>query len=506
MHHDIWPFLSVLDEHIIPILNHFQQSYRVYPTTAPLHAGEIGRSILDSRRELEKGGEPVVGGERDEPNVVIVVGGDGTAHELIEGVAIDQQAENEDQGWGRWELIVLPFGTANALYYSLFPPGDPLPDTSILSSLPYRPSPEVTAQILPLVSFLKRSPSPLPLPITLTTLLPALSQPRDMPPETSRNIKPIPTHVVLSTSLHAAILESSEKLREVHPGNERFRIAAQESMGIFFDARAKLFGSSARVEGGRRVKLGVEQWDPRVGSWVKPFTEHRALADEDGKGESGIELQGPFAYFTSTATVSRFEPAFVISPLTSLRPSSFSGQSQQDGDGGGGGDGEGPRENKNEYIYIIVLRPLRDPYVLSVSSTSSRNDQCERPDRADQGQRWAKRAHEVLGKAYHNGAHIDLTYPLYAMEKKGISGEGEEEEGWEAGVKGQGEPVVELYRCTAFSWEPTAITQPDRTNEEGSERARLVCADGAIHRIAKGGKAEVGLMVPSEKGGVYVWA
>lgn len=113
MHHDIWPFLSVLNEHIIPILNHFQQSYRVYPTTAPLHAGEIGRSILDSRRELEKGGGPVVGGERDEPNVVIVVGGDGTAHELIEGVAIDQQAENEDQGWGRWELIVLPFGTVS---------------------------------------------------------------------------------------------------------------------------------------------------------------------------------------------------------------------------------------------------------------------------------------------------------------------------------------------------------------------------------------------------------
>ncbi|KIR35355.1 hypothetical protein L804_02409 [Cryptococcus deuterogattii 2001/935-1] len=453
---------------------------------------------MDSRPRQFAEGE-----EKDEPIVVIVIGGDGTTHELIEGVTVDHQAGNEEQGWGRWELIVLPFGTANALYYSLFPPADPLPDTSILSSLPYRPSPEVTAQILPLISFLTRSSSPLPLPITLTTLLPPPSPRHGELPETSRNIKPIPTHVVLSTSLHAAILESSEKLRETHPGNERFRIAAQESMAIFFDATARLFASDSKVGGGRRVELGVKQWDPRVGSWVNPFTEHRVIVDEDGKGKSGIELQGPFAYFTSTATVSRFEPAFVISPLTSLRPSPSSEQRHQNS------DRDASKENKNEYIYIIILRPLRDPYVLSASSAISQSEQPGRPGIADRGERWAKRAQEVLGKAYHDGAHIDLTYPLYAMEKEGnASGEGEEEgeESWEAEVKGRGEPVVELYRCAAFSWEPIATTQTNRTNGEGNERARLVCADGALHWIPEGGKAEVGLMVPSGKGGFYVWA
>lgn len=417
---------------------------------------------------------------------------------------------------GFW-VITLPYGSqaefnilhtsityqANALYYSLFPPADPLPDTSILSSLPYRPSPEVTAQILPLISFLTRSSSPLPLPITLTTLLPPPSPRHGELPETSRNIKPIPTHVVLSTSLHAAILESSEKLRETHPGNERFRIAAQESMAIFFDATARLFASDSKVGGGRRVELGVKQWDPRVGSWVNPFTEHRVIVDEDGKGKSGIELQGPFAYFTSTATVSRFEPAFVISPLTSLRPSPSSEQRHQNS------DRDASKENKNEYIYIIILRPLRDPYVLSASSAISQSEQPGRPGIAGRGERWAKRAQEVLGKAYHDGAHIDLTYPFYAMEKEGnASGEGEEEgeESWEAEVKGRGEPVVELYRCAAFSWEPIATTQTNRTNGEGNERARLVCADGALHWIPEGGKAEVGLMVPSGKGGFYVWA
>ncbi|KIR40232.1 hypothetical protein I307_05922 [Cryptococcus deuterogattii 99/473] len=453
---------------------------------------------MDSRPRQFAEGE-----EKDEPIVVIVIGGDGTTHELIEGVTVDYQAGNEEQGWGRWELIVLPFGTANALYYSLFPPADPLPDTSILSSLPYRPSPEVTAQILPLISFLTRSSSPLPLPITLTTLLPPPSPRHGELPETSRNIKPIPTHVVLSTSLHAAILESSEKLRETHPGNERFRIAAQESMAIFFDATARLFASDSKVGGGRRVELGVKQWDPRVGSWVNPFTEHRVIVDEDGKGKSGIELQGPFAYFTSTATVSRFEPAFVISPLTSLRPSPSSEQRHQNS------DRDASKENKNEYIYIIILRPLRDPYVLSASSAISQSEQPGRPGIAGRGERWAKRAQEVLGKAYHDGAHIDVTYPFYAMEKEGnASGEGEEEgeESWEAEVKGRGEPVVELYRCAAFSWEPIATTQTNRTNGEGNERARLVCADGALHWIPEGGKAEVGLMVPSGKGGFYVWA
>lgn len=475
---------------------------------------------MDSRPRQFADGE-----EKDEPIVVIVIGGDGTTHELIEGVTVDHQGGNEEQGWGRWELIVLPFGTvgfgslhchtearlnltyrityqANALYYSLFPPADPLPDTSILSSLPDRPSPEVTAQILPLVSFLTRSTSPFPLPITLTTLLPPPSPRHGELPETSRNIKPIPTHVVLSTSLHAAILESSEKLRETHPGNERFRIAAQESMSIFFDAKARLFASDSKFAGGRRMELGVEQWDPRVGSWLEAFTEHRVIVDEDGKGKKGIELQGPFAYFTSTATVSRFEPAFVISPLTSLRPSPPSEQRQQDG------DRDASKENKNEYIYIIVLRPLRDPYVLSTSSPTSLSEKPRRSGRAGRGERWAKRAQEVLGKAYHDGAHIDLTYPLYAMEKEGnVSGEGEEEEkSWEAEAKGRGEPVVELYRCAAFSWEPIATTQTNWTNGEGNDRARLVCADGALHWIPEEGKAEVELMVPSEKGGFYVWA
>lgn len=61
---------------------------------------------MDSRPRQFAEGE-----EKDEPIVVIVIGGDGTTHELIEGVTVDYQAGNEEQGWGRWELIVLPFGT-----------------------------------------------------------------------------------------------------------------------------------------------------------------------------------------------------------------------------------------------------------------------------------------------------------------------------------------------------------------------------------------------------------
>lgn len=61
---------------------------------------------MDSRPRKFAEGE-----EKDEPIVVIAIGGDGTTHELIEGVTVGHQAGKEEHGWGRWELIVLPFGT-----------------------------------------------------------------------------------------------------------------------------------------------------------------------------------------------------------------------------------------------------------------------------------------------------------------------------------------------------------------------------------------------------------
>jgi diacylglycerol kinase family enzyme len=47
-------------------------------------------------------------GERTK-NSVVVAGGDGTAHELIEGILEGVREKGTDIG--RWELIILPLGT-----------------------------------------------------------------------------------------------------------------------------------------------------------------------------------------------------------------------------------------------------------------------------------------------------------------------------------------------------------------------------------------------------------
>jgi hypothetical protein len=42
---------------------------------------------------------------------------------------------------------------------------------------------------------------------------------------------------------------------------------------------------------------------------------------------------------------------------------------------------------------------------------------------------------------------------------------------------------------------------------EEDEASHLVCADGSLYHIPKGGKADVGIMKPSESDhGFYVWA
>ena len=78
---------------------------------------------------------------------------------------------------------------------------------------------------------------------------------------------------------------------------------------------------------------------------------------------------------------------------------------------------------------LIILRPLRDPRVRA-ELTLARQEEV-----------WKLRAREVLGQAYNNGVHVDLTY---------MKGEGVDTE-----VRGSGEVVVEYFRCAGFEWTPT---------------------------------------------------
>jgi hypothetical protein len=167
-------------------------------------------------------------------------------------------------------IVCRPLGTANALYYSLFPPESPstpsdAPKAPFYSFLSYLLSRPASRQPLSLAHTSIRSP--------------------DHPPKSTI------TSVVTSFALHAAILHDSEKLRATVPGIERFKIAAHQNGNKRWNGLLTLTGP-------------VSLYSPTTHTFISiPEDERRTL-------------EGPFAYIASTL-VSRFESKFIIAPLRS---------------------------------------------------------------------------------------------------------------------------------------------------------------------------------------------
>lgn len=209
------------------------------------------------------------------------------------------------------------------------------------------PDPDVRKSLSSLLSAMEPGVTPRPLPITITTFVDSRGE---ITPE-----GPISSHIVTSTSLHAALLQTSEELRAEYPGLERFKVAAERNLGVFFQADLKLLPAQGST---------IKQYDPKTQSFVEPFTP-----DSDGV------LKGPFTYLLSTTVCERLEPTFVINPTIRTIPT----------------------EQEGTTMDVIVLRPLRDPDV-------------QRAPADEQHEKWKKRAMEVIGHAYKGGTHVDLTY------------------------------------------------------------------------------------------------
>lgn len=128
--------------------------------------------------------------ERDDSETAILLGGDGTVHDHL------------NRSDARAQLVVVPCGTANALYASLFPAA-----TTILSS------------------FLAALRGDNPRPLSLARV-------------NGRTV----ASVIVSSCLHASILHDSEALRVSHPGIERFKLAAAQNMTRRYSGHLRLRG------------------------------------------------------------------------------------------------------------------------------------------------------------------------------------------------------------------------------------------------------------------------
>ncbi|KZT28636.1 hypothetical protein NEOLEDRAFT_1154512 [Neolentinus lepideus HHB14362 ss-1] len=355
-------------DHVLPLLDKHNKSPALFaPTEHPGHAAELVASFLSAHPDSER--------------VTVIVGsGDGTVHEIVNGVASLSSGKRDI------ELVLVPLGTANALYASLFPP----------SSSPQDPT---SYRLLALHSFLASS----------SPRLLALA-------ETSLASTTIYSAVVTSTALHASILHDSEALRKDMPGIERFKVAAHQNITRWYNASVVL--RPPKPDG------SVQVYDPATKSLI-PY-------GKDAK------LQGPFAYFLSTVNVDRLEPLFRITPLFSSIPPPPSTPS----------------------LDIAILRPLRDPAVSSAAQ--------------DDREIFAQKAGRVLGEAYNNGAHVNLRY---AEDRQPVT-------------DGDGEAVVEYFRCGGFEWIP----------DESDDRAHLLCADGAIFNIPPSGRTTCSAVASTRNG------
>ncbi|TFK36867.1 hypothetical protein BDQ12DRAFT_228430 [Crucibulum laeve] len=279
---------ALFEAHVLPLLEkHGKGVYKLVETTVDAHAGIALAQFLESTAT-----------SKDQVNVILG-SGDGTLHDIVNYLpSIQLTGDRAGKPFPRIHFSLVPCGTANALYSSLFPP----PSSDV----------DIAYRLQSVTSFLESKPA-IPLSVAITNL--------SSPPFARKRPQTAVSSVVTSTALHASILHDSEALRKEIPSMERFKVAARNNSTKWYTSSVKLLPAPS---------IGVvEIYDPTT----KTFIPHAESVLDDPI----VDVEGPFAYFLSTVNVDRLEPQFRITPLSRTIP---------------------PSEATCD---IIILRPLRDP-------------------------------------------------------------------------------------------------------------------------------------------------
>ncbi|KAL4399052.1 D-erythro-sphingosine kinase [Malassezia pachydermatis] len=278
---------GLLNDYIYPRLNEWNKENpsllepQFHETNAACGAMEIGRSLTHDTL----------------PIVAIVLGGDGTVHELLEGMVRENGFIPDEV-----QIVLVPTGTANALYHSVFGPGNAEDDHAW--------------RFRSFDAFIKGDTTKCK-PLTLIHVQP------------NNHV----ASVVSSHSLHAAILRDSEALRLSHPGIERFKMAAELNITSWCNACLTLIPP----KDGK-----VLSYNAKEGKFLPTSN-----LDEDYVSLTNGQFQvfGSFAYMNAMV-VDRLEPTFVPAPFAGF----FCDESL--------------RRPRNT-IDIVVVRPPRSPKVFT---------------------------------------------------------------------------------------------------------------------------------------------
>lgn len=288
----------------------------------------------------------------DRASVYVVLGGDGTVHELLQGMYLERRVFLADHGVS---LVIVPVGTGNALYHSHFGP-----DIS--------PSRDPTWRLRSLEAFLRSAPA--------GRASCALTVMRANPGSRL-------ACVVVSHALHTAILRDSEALRSNHPGLERFQMAAEKNATVWCDAVLTLLPQEQApvtvYDPTTRIFRAVNE--KRVNQSEMRMAEEDATLSYECMPDGRVRLRGPFIYMNAM-TVDRLEPTFVPAPFASVYAPE-------------------PLRRPSDAMDVVVMRPMqRRP---TGSRCVSRDEEA------------VAYASDVLYPAlfqgmYKQGRHVDMTY------------------------------------------------------------------------------------------------